>query len=108
MDKRIDAIEEYFMKDRRITVWQVGDSFDIRYGTAQDSLTHVLGMRRVCARWVGKQFVPEQKTVRVQICTELQQNFSVNSIAHMLRIIKSMLASNTMFFMHPTNLQIGS
>ena len=71
-DKRIAAIAEYVMKDRRMTVWQVGDSFDIGYGTAQDSLTNVLGMRRVCARWVHRLLVPEKKTVRVQICTELQ------------------------------------
>ena len=71
--KRIAAIEEYVMKDRRITVRQVGENFDIGYGTAQDILINVLGMRRVCARWVPRLLVPEQKTVRVQICTELQQ-----------------------------------
>ena len=35
-DKRIAAIEEYVMKDRRITVRQVGENFDIGYGTAQE------------------------------------------------------------------------
>ena len=64
-DKRIAAIEEYVMKDRRITVRQVGENFDIGYGTAQDILTNVLGMRRVCARWVPRLLVTEQKTVRV-------------------------------------------
>ena len=49
-DKRVAEIEEYVMKDRRITVRQVGENFDIGYGTAQDILTNVLGMRRVCAR----------------------------------------------------------
>ena len=72
-DKRIAAIEVYAMKDRRITVRQVGENFDIGYGAAQDMMTNVLGMRRVCARWVPGQLVPEQKTVRVQICTELKQ-----------------------------------
>ena len=72
-DKRIAAIEEYVMKDRRITVWQVGENFDIGYGTVQDILTNVVGMRRVCALWVPRLLVPEQETVRVQICTELQQ-----------------------------------
>ena len=66
-DKRIAAIEEYIMKDRRITVRQVGENFDIGYRTAQDILTNVLGMRRVCSRWVPRLLVPEQKTVRVQI-----------------------------------------
>ena len=72
-DKRIAAIEEYVMKDRRITVRQAGENFDIGYGNAQDILTNVLRMRRVCARWVPRLLVPEQKTVRVQICTNLQQ-----------------------------------
>ena len=76
MDTRIAAIEEYVMKDRRITVRQVGENFDIGYGTAQDILTNVLGMRRVCVRWVPRLLVPEQKKVRVQICTELQQRLS--------------------------------
>ena len=75
-EKRIAAIEEYVMKDRRITVQQVGENFDIGYGTAQDILTNVLGMRRVCARLVPRLLVPEQKTVRVRICTELQQRLS--------------------------------
>ena len=35
--KRIAAIEEYVMKDRRITVRQVGENFDIGYGTARYS-----------------------------------------------------------------------
>ena len=71
-DKRIAAIEEYVMKDMRITVRQVGENFDIVYGTAQDILTNVLGMRRVCACWVPRLLVQEHKTVRVQICTDLQ------------------------------------
>ena len=31
-DKRIAAIEEYVMQDRRITFWQVGENFYIGYG----------------------------------------------------------------------------
>ena len=56
------------MKDWRITVPQVGENFDIGYGTAQDILTNVLGMRRVCARWMPRLLVQEQKTVRVYWC----------------------------------------
>ena len=32
--------EEYVMKDRRITVQQVIENFDIGFGTAQDMLTN--------------------------------------------------------------------
>ena len=86
-DKRITAIEEYVMKDKRITVWQVGENFDIGYGTAQDILTNVLGMRRVCARWVPRLLVQEQKTVRVQICTELQQRLSDEGDSFLNKVI---------------------
>ena len=60
------------MKDRRITVRQVGENFDIDYGSAQDILTNVLGMQKVCARWVPRLPVPEQKTVRYKYA----QNFN--------------------------------
>ena len=56
-DKRIAAIEKYVMKNRRITVRQVGEKFDIGYETAKDILTNVLGMRLVCARWVPRLLV---------------------------------------------------
>ena len=86
-DKRIAAIEEYVMKDRRIIVRQVGENFDIGYGTAQDILTNFLGMRRVCARWVPRRLVPEQKTVMVQICTELQQRLSDEGDSFLNKVI---------------------
>ena len=86
-DKRIAAIEEYVMKDRRITVRQVGENFDNSYRTAQDILTNVIGMPRVCARWVPRLLVPEQKTVRVQICTELQQRLSDEGDSFLNKVI---------------------
>ena len=86
-DKRIAAIDEYVMKDRRITVRQVGENFDIGYGTAQDILTNELGMRRVCARWVPRLLVAEQKTVRVRICTELQQRSSDEGDSFLNKVI---------------------
>ena len=75
------------MKDRRITVRQVGEIFDIGFGTAQDILTNVLGMRRVCARLVPRLLVPEQKTARVQICTELQQRLSDEGVLFLNKVI---------------------
>ena len=86
-DKRIAAIEEYVMKERQITVRQVDENFDIGYGTAQDILTKVLGMRRVLARWMPRLLLPEQKTVRVQICTELQQRLSDEGDSFLNKVI---------------------
>ena len=73
------------MKDRRITVRQVGENFDIGYGTAQDILTNVLGMRRVFARWVPRLLVPEQKTVSIQLCTELHRDCRMKVIHFLIK-----------------------
>ena len=75
------------MKERRITVRQVGENFAIGYGTAQDIKTNVLGMRRVCARWVPRLLVPEHKMVRVQIFTELQQSLSDEGDSFLNKVI---------------------
>ena len=44
-------------------------------------------MRRVCARWVPSLLVPEQKTVRVQICTDLQQRLSDEDDPFLFKVI---------------------
>ena len=44
-------------------------------------------MRRVCARCVPRLLVPEQKTVRVQICTELQQRLSDEGDSFLNKVI---------------------
>lgn len=75
--EKLDSdVEEYVMEDRRITVRQVAENFDISYGTAQDILSNRLGMRRVSARWVPRLLSPEQKDVRVKMCRELIQKHS--------------------------------
>ena len=86
-DIKAKAIEEYVMKDRRITVRQVGEDFDISYGTAQNILTNVLGMRRVCARWVPRLLVPEQKAVRVQICRHLKQRLAEEGHSFLNKVV---------------------
>ena len=40
-----------------------------------------------CARWVPRLLVPEQKTVRVQICTELQQRLLDESDSFLNKVI---------------------
>ena len=44
-------------------------------------------MRRVYARWVPRLLVPEQKTVMVQICTELQQRLSDKGDSFLHKVI---------------------
>ena len=83
-DKRIAAIEEYAMKDRRITVRQVGENFNIGYGTAQDILTNVLGMRRVCARWVPRLLVPNRRWLGYKYAQNFNRDCRMKAVIHFL------------------------
>lgn len=71
----ISAVETCVMEDRRITVRNVAETFDITYGTAQDIMTNDSGMRRVCARWVPRLLLPDQLRGRVHICQDLLDMF---------------------------------
>ena len=85
--KLIADVERLVMEDRRITVHDIEESFDIGYGTAQEILTEDLGMRRVCARWVPRLLQPEQKRVRVQTCKELQERYSTEGDQFLRKVI---------------------
>lgn len=72
----VSSVENYVLEDRRVSVRNIAESFSISYGTAQEILTGNLGMRRVCARWVPRLLLPEQKRVRVNLCQEYIDRYS--------------------------------
>lgn len=72
----IVKVENYVKEDRRVTVREIAETFDISYGSAQAILTKELGMRRVCARWVPRLLLPEQMGVRVEICEEWKARYA--------------------------------
>lgn len=74
-EDKISAIEKYIKEDRRVTVTNVAEKFDISFGSAQDIMTNKLGMRRVCARWVPRLLLPEQMRERVKRCQEYSERY---------------------------------
>lgn len=85
--KTVADVQSLVFKDRRVTVREVADTFDISYGSAQQILTDQLGMSRVCARWVPRLLTPEQMGVRVQTCKEFLERIKVEGSNFTDRIV---------------------
>jgi len=60
-------------EDVRITVPKVAAHLDISYGSAY-AILH-LGYRKVCARWVPREFTVVQKRQRVEVATQLFRRY---------------------------------
>ncbi|XP_062574449.1 F-box/LRR-repeat protein 4-like [Saccostrea cucullata] len=56
----VSEVEQYVIKDRRVTIREIANDLSMSYGTVQEILTSKLNMRRVCARWVPRLLLPEQ------------------------------------------------
>lgn len=86
-DVKLTLIEEYIKEDRRVTIQNVADKFDISYTSAQDIITNKLGMRRVSARWVPRLLLPEQMRERVKRCHEYNKRYVEEGNYFLNRII---------------------
>ncbi|XP_062572230.1 protein GVQW3-like [Saccostrea cucullata] len=56
----VSEVEQYVMKDQKVTIREIADGLSMSYGTVQEILTSKLIMRRVCASWVPRLLLPEQ------------------------------------------------
>ena len=86
-DEMVNKVQEYVNEDRRVTLRDIADTFDISYGSAQKILTERMGMQRVCARWVPKLLLPEQMGVRVQICTQWRDRYDAEGCRFLDKIV---------------------
>lgn len=86
-DEKLTAVEEFVKEDRRVTIQDIADEFDISYGSAQDILTNKLGMRRVSARWVPRILSSDQMRERVRKCREYRRRYAEEGDTFLSRII---------------------
>jgi len=59
------------LENRRVTIDEVANHFEIIHGSAYDIIHNRLGFHKVCARWVPKQLTKEQRNKHVAICQRL-------------------------------------
>uniref|UniRef100_A0A2P2HWH6 Histone-lysine N-methyltransferase SETMAR-like n=1 Tax=Hirondellea gigas TaxID=1518452 RepID=A0A2P2HWH6_9CRUS len=79
---------EYLVnKDRRINMDRASDMCMVTKQTAQHVLCDVLGLKKVCERWVPRLWTPEQRAFRVGITDELLQRYEDEGETFLNRII---------------------
>ena len=77
-ERKVAEIQEYILEDRRVTVENVAEHFQIgtSYGTAHNIMSNKLGKRHVSARSVPRLLLPEQMGVRVRMCNEYCRQYN--------------------------------
>ena len=76
---------ELIRTDRRITVEELASKLDVSVSSAHPIVAS-LGYSKVCARWVPRQLMEDQKTERVRCCTQLLKHHQGNP-SFLVRII---------------------
>lgn len=85
--EKLNAIEAFVKEDRRVTIRDIEDEFDISYGSAQDILVNKLGMRRVSARWVPRILSSDQMGDRVKKCRQYRKRYAEDGDIFLNRIV---------------------
>jgi len=75
------------LENRRVTIGEVANNFEINHGSAYDIFHNRLGFRKVCARWVPKEFTEEQKIHRVAVCQRLRDRYANEGEAFLTGIV---------------------
>lgn len=68
-------LEELINMDRRIPLEQAAEMVNVTHHAAQLIVTNVLGLKRVCERWVPRLLTPEQRLSRIATCQELVDRY---------------------------------
>ena len=83
----IEDAHAMILGNRRVTIDEVANHFEISHGSAYDIIHNRLGFRKVCARWVPKELTEEQKNNRVAICQCLLDRYANKGEAFLTRIV---------------------
>ncbi|KAK3871575.1 hypothetical protein Pcinc_023296 [Petrolisthes cinctipes] len=80
-------LEELINCDRRISLETAAEMVGVTQHTAQTIITNVLGLKRVCKRWVPRLLTPEQRQGRIATCHELADRYEAEGDDFLNRII---------------------
>ena len=81
-------IKEALNEDRRKTIDELADHFDVRHGAVYYIITNKLKMTKVSARWVPRILSEEDKSVRVQTSKHLLERYEREVERFLQSIIK--------------------
>ncbi|KAK8718814.1 hypothetical protein OTU49_014449 [Cherax quadricarinatus] len=80
-------LEELINSNRRITLEQASELVNASQHTAQTIITNVLGLKRVCERWVPRLLTPEQRQTRIATCQELVDRYEAEGDEFLEKIV---------------------
>lgn len=80
-------LEELLTSDRRISLEMAADLVGVTQHSAQTIITNVLGLKRVCKRWVPRLLTPEQRGGRIATCRELSDRFEAEGEDLVARLV---------------------
>lgn len=80
-------LEELLTSDRRISLEMAADMVGVTQHTAQTIITNVLGLKRVCKRWVPRLLTPEQRNGRIATSRELSDRFEAEGEDLLSRLV---------------------
>jgi len=63
--ENVQRVNDMPMTDRRLTVRYVAECLRLSYGTTHHIVPDFLGYNKVCARWVPRMLMPENKQARL-------------------------------------------
>ena len=75
-DSNVKDARAMILENRRVTIDEVANHFEISHGSACDIIHNRLGFRKVCARWVPKELTEEQRNNRVAVCQRLLDRYA--------------------------------
>ncbi|KAG7174500.1 Mariner Mos1 transposase-like 1 [Homarus americanus] len=80
-------LEELINSDRRVTLEQASEMVNVTQHTSQMIITNVLGLKRVCERWVPRLLTPEQRQTRIATCQELVDRYEAEGDEFLTKIV---------------------
>ena len=81
------AVNDFILAERRITVEEIAQQLDISTGTAHHIIREVLKFSKVSCRWVPKMVTPEHKQKTLDISRKLRNRFHKEGETFLQRII---------------------
>jgi len=86
-DSNVEDACAMILENRRVTIDELANHFEISYGSAYDIIHNRLGFHKVCARWVPKELTEEQKNNHVAICQCLLDRYANEGEAFLTRLV---------------------
>ena len=86
-EEKTVQVQQMILANRRITIDEIGQSLQIRFGSAQKIIHEIRGYNKFSARSVPKKLTEQHKRRRMEICQTLPNRYSNEGEKFLSRIV---------------------